>query len=207
MNDGTKPIEVFSHDDDALELQVERYLEGELTSAQAADFERSLAEPEIGASFREVLLVRELLQSAPPHDVPRGLNASIAEAIEGEMTNAASRLGSEESSAVRPVRSLFEGLAWTYRGPAMAIAGMPRVPSRRSAVDGVDRFSLRQDASLEEVRTTTSRTLSGFASVARIAVGATSVLVTAGNVGSWVAERVRPQAARSSRLTRPWSRR
>jgi hypothetical protein len=118
-------IRELDQDEEALDLRVDRYLAGDLSREEAVEFESALAEPELGLAFREELMIRELLQSAPPNEVPAGLNARIAQAVEQEMRAPTSLALDRESGLARRSRIAREGFSWIYRGPAMALAGGP----------------------------------------------------------------------------------
>ena len=120
--------------DEGLEFRVERYLAGELSRTETLAFEEALGQPELGRAFREILLIRELLHSAPPHDVPPGLNERIARALESEMGSGA-RLQEDASSLARRSRIARDGFAWIYRGPGMAFAGVPAIFRSSAALD------------------------------------------------------------------------
>jgi hypothetical protein len=121
--------------DGALELRVERYLNGELSRGETVAFEQELAQPRLGEAFREILLVRELLHSAPPQGVPDGLNERIIAALEIEMGSTGA-LDREESVLARQKRIARDGAAWMFRGPAMALAGRPPTPPKDAGSGG-----------------------------------------------------------------------
>ena len=159
--------------DDDLELRVERYLAGELSPAETLAFEEALAQPELGKTFREILLIRELLHSAPPHDVPPGLNERIARALESEM-GASARSPGDASRLARRSRIVRDGFFWIYRGPGMALAGLPAIFRSRD--------TLNSDAE------TGGETRSALAK--RAFSAAASATGSVGNLGVWALRRI-----------------
>jgi|GEM_PF-5508700 len=113
-------------DPGGFEREAERYISGVLSPADTLAFEHALADPQRGEVFREILLIRELLRMAPPHGVPDGLNERIALAVEAEMGGAPFAREDAGSAIARQIRIAREGASWIFRGPAMALAGLPR---------------------------------------------------------------------------------
>ncbi len=102
--------------------RIERYLDGALSRKEAIAFEKDLLEPAVAQAFREALLIRELLQNAPPHAAPEGLAERIAQDLNVEARQEERISGSER---FRTVRLIAKGASWIYEGPAMAAAGLP----------------------------------------------------------------------------------
>ncbi len=160
---------------EALETRVERYLSGDLDAGETAAFEAELVQPELGRAFREILMIRELLRSAPPHDVPSGLNERIAEAIDVEIASSSGRESAGESAFALGARLTRDGFSWIYRGPAMALAGISPAISP-DGMAGPD-FGLSQEADEARARARGHRSLALRAAV--------TTAKASGMMGAW----------------------
>jgi hypothetical protein len=146
MTDGTPLNPHWPEDSDpetwseaALDQWVEDYLEGHLPPAEAARFERSLTHPKVAAAFREILALRELLRALPPDAPPAELVAKLEETLRV----------AQAAGVIRPeryprLRAALQGLGWTVRGPALALAtggalrpSEDRSPGTREALAGL----------------------------------------------------------------------
>jgi hypothetical protein len=187
---------------ESLEYRVERYLRGELSPSETIVFERELVEPELGGAFREILLIRELLRSAPPHDVPEGLNDRIARAIEIEMAGDVRAAHAEESGLARRTRIAREGFAWIYRGPSLALAG-----PLAGGFSGTDAAALESSTATAPANTQgrpNTGPESRGAQTRRQSIRAfTASVRTTGRIGSWALRRAAtPTPAKPSLIAR-----
>ncbi len=108
-----------------LELRIEDYLDGVLCPAETDRLERELCEPEAARALGEALMLRELLASAPPHEVPEGL----VDRIESELGVAISSKGRRGLVPVPglsgPASGVLEGASWALRWPSMMMSAAP----------------------------------------------------------------------------------
>ncbi len=105
-----------------IDARVEAYLDGMLSSRDAADFERQLAnQPEISRALSAALLVRDLLATMPPVQAPAGLSARIERAL--EIDTPAPDRDTEREPRWSRLRAALGAAAFGLRGPAWAIDG------------------------------------------------------------------------------------
>ena len=98
--------------------RAEAYLDGELSQEQSEAFERDLTRSEVAEAFGHALMIRELLQNAPPDEAPIGLVDRIEQAVLGDLNAGPADDRADSASGARAV---FDALAWTVRGPSMAL--------------------------------------------------------------------------------------
>jgi hypothetical protein len=102
---------------------VDSYLEGTLSHEETLQFERALVVPENAEVFREILLLRELLQGLPPDQCPDELVARIERELNLEFKGGKARKERRLRAPDLPrLRAVLWGAGWTVRGPAMAMA-------------------------------------------------------------------------------------
>jgi anti-sigma factor RsiW len=101
-----------------LDDRIEAYLDGELSQEQSEVFERDLTRSEIAEAFGQALMIRELLQNAPPDEAPAALVARIEQAVLDDLK---ARPADERAEPASGARAVFDALAWTVRGPSLAL--------------------------------------------------------------------------------------
>ena len=106
-----------------LETKIEKYLDGTLSSGETLEFEKELLKPEVTQAFREAIMLRELLQSAPPDEAPEGLAERIAEALQVQVKQEKRSL-QQEGTRFPIVRAVLGGASWIFRGPSLAVESM-----------------------------------------------------------------------------------
>lgn len=127
-----------SAEPEMLEVRVDRYLEGSMSSAEALRFERDLLQPEVARAFGAELMLRELLETTPQAQPPDHLTAEIEDALRvasfgsgrsehrpsadelAEMSNA-ERTAKQKGSMLNRLESMLAALRWSLKGPAMAV--------------------------------------------------------------------------------------
>ena len=107
-----------------LETKIEKYLDGVLSSREALEFEKELLNPEVTQAFREAIMLRELLQSAPPDQAPEGLAERIAEALQVQVKQENRSLQQEGRMRFPIVRAVLGGASWIFKGPSLAVESM-----------------------------------------------------------------------------------
>lgn len=114
-----------------LELLVESYLDGQLSPADTAAFERRLLEPAVSEAFGEALMLRALLADMPPDQAPEELVASLEAALVADVRLA------QKAARLPRLRAAMSGLSWMVRGPAQALpAAAAATSTQPSAVRG-----------------------------------------------------------------------
>jgi len=101
--------------EEELEWLVESYLDGMLSPADTALFERRLLEPPVADAFREALMLRALLADMPPDQAPAELVAALEAALVADV-----RLVRKAARMPR-FRAALAGMSWMVHGPAQAI--------------------------------------------------------------------------------------
>jgi anti-sigma factor RsiW len=113
---------------DAIELMVERYLDGQLDPEETAQFERRLMDPAVSEAFGEALMLRQLLAELPPDQAPEELVRQLEEALEVDPG------GQRRRTRLLRVRAALDGLSWAVKGPAQALsAGSPTASAAPAA--------------------------------------------------------------------------
>lgn len=112
----------------AVDELAEGYLEGELSPAEAAAFERDLAtRPEVAEALSAAILLRDLLGRMPPEAPPAGLEERIAGSL-GLDARPAQGLAPRHDAGERPSRSsgvlaALSGTSWLVRPSAVLVTG------------------------------------------------------------------------------------
>jgi anti-sigma factor RsiW len=110
-------------DDDQRRCErIDAYLEGRLSPAETAAFERELAGPALAAAFAEAIALRDLLAHLPPEVVPAELIDRLA-AIGAAPAAAPSRGGGRVPRFER-VRAAAAGASWAVRGPSIGVSSV-----------------------------------------------------------------------------------
>lgn len=106
------------HDMDLID-RCEAYLEGVLGPDATAAFERSLVRPEVAETFREALLLRELIRASTADEPPEGLEERIAARLGLD-----SEVVKEKLRTARFVRTrtALRDMSWMVRGPGLVMA-------------------------------------------------------------------------------------
>ncbi len=104
----------------SMQDRIERYLDGALDEERTRCFEQELLNEETSSEFREILLLRKVLENLPPDEPPEGL----VERIESALALPAIRPMEEKPAASdrrfgRLKAAVKAGLGW----PAYALAG------------------------------------------------------------------------------------
>ncbi|MBN1773010.1 MAG: hypothetical protein JXB32_17210 [Deltaproteobacteria bacterium] len=118
--------------DRELDEQIERYLDGELSAAESVSLEHELAAPEAAAALSTALFLREALREAGPAEPPTGLQNRILEVLSLETAPPAWETARESEAPVAratgrvrewsaSARSAAQGMAFAWRGPALAV--------------------------------------------------------------------------------------
>jgi hypothetical protein len=116
-----------------LEQRIDGYLEGTLSAEETTRFEQDLLKPEVAEAFSQALMLQELLAKAPPEHMP----AALLERIEASLESA-EHTSDEKPGRLPRTRAVIQGLGWTLRGPALALAGLSRGgQGTRGAISGL----------------------------------------------------------------------
>jgi hypothetical protein len=178
--------------------RIDTYLDGAMDEAEALRFERDLSEPEAFAAYRESLGLREMLRRIGPDAPPEGLENRIRTAVgfvprDGDAP--ANRAGdryaaSGRNEAISPFAAAAGALAWTVRGPAIAV----RAPAAGA------RMRRARSPQGETVRDAWTGTASGITATAlgSAAIGFQSMRWMLGPLASSYAEAAKPASKR------PW---
>jgi len=109
--------------EDALDLLVDRYLEGALSPAQTRAFEARLGEPALQAALAEGLSLRSWLGELGPEEAPaelvEALEAALGAAVEAAPT-------APKSGGWAGLAGALSGLAWVTAGPTLALGASGR---------------------------------------------------------------------------------
>lgn len=124
----TYPLDGLT-EEEQLELLVESYLDGLLSLAETAAFERRLLEPAVAEAFREALMLRALLADMPPDTAPEALVASLEAALVADV-----RLARKAARMPR-LRAALAGMSWMVRGPAQALGPASTASGGSEAVE------------------------------------------------------------------------
>lgn len=105
------------------EDRADAYLDGLMSREEARAFERDLASaPETARALGVALALREMIGALPPALPPDGLEERIAHAL---ALHAEMRPKAPTAPLFRRFRSTLSATAWTLRGPAHALKGVP----------------------------------------------------------------------------------
>lgn len=112
----------------AVDELAETYLEGELSPADAAAFERDLAtRPEVAEALSAAILLRDLLGRMPPEAPPAGLEERIAGALglgaPVSRETAPRGHAGERPSTTSGVLAALSGTSWLVRPSAVLVTG------------------------------------------------------------------------------------
>ena len=106
---------------------VDAYLHGDLSPDKVRDFELQLSQAEVAQAFSEALMLRELLMTAPPEEIPEGLLEEITLAVSAQRMDAQDTpdpvdpdINTHEPISV--FRSALAGLGWLWRGPVYSLS-------------------------------------------------------------------------------------
>jgi hypothetical protein len=102
-----------------LDERIEAYLEGLLSTEESDLFERELVEPEVAEAFAEALMLRELLRTVPPEQPPDALVARLETSVFSQLQGLLEERS--EPKTVSRLRTALNGVAWTWRGPGLAM--------------------------------------------------------------------------------------
>ena len=105
----------------AVQDRIEDYLNGLLSEKETRKFESDLTRQDVAAEFREILVMRELLQSLPPDAPPPGLVERIEASLELDVMIREESVYSESSSSLSQIINAFR---WSFRWPGYALAGV-----------------------------------------------------------------------------------
>ena len=118
---------------------LEQYLAHRLSEAEARDAEQLLGRGDAEAGRGEQLAVYAFLREMGPAQLPPSLVARTCQRLRAEAA------GDRSAGTVRSgARSIGTALSWSYRGPALAMAGPWSTNARRFSVQGLSmsRFAL-----------------------------------------------------------------
>jgi hypothetical protein len=116
-----------------------RYLEGDLSLAEAVRFEQDLGRPEVARAMAEALILRETLRADPDLAVPEGLADRIADDL------VEARPAPETPDAMSALAALRAGLDVFLQGQGLAGQGLRATGAGlRESLSGMDtmRYSL-----------------------------------------------------------------